>query len=46
MNEKVALLRLESTYYWLGPGLGSKVVVFTPVGSDCRKRLEKLAVGL
>jgi transcriptional regulator with XRE-family HTH domain len=46
MNEKVGLLRLESTHYWLGPRLGSRVAVYTPADSDCRKRLEKLAVGL
>jgi transcriptional regulator with XRE-family HTH domain len=46
MNEKVGLLRLESTYYWLGPRPGPRVTVHTPADSDCRERLEKLAASL
>jgi hypothetical protein len=46
MNEKVGLLRLQSTHYWLGPRLGSRVAVYTPADSDCRERLEKLAAAL
>jgi hypothetical protein len=46
MNEKVGLLRLESTYYWLGPRPGPRAAVHTPADSDCRERLEKLAASL
>jgi hypothetical protein len=43
MNEKVGLLRLDTTNYWLGPRPGSRLVVYAPADRDCRERLEKLA---
>jgi len=43
MNEKVGLLRLESTHYWLGPRPGSRLIVYSPADAECRERLEKLA---
>jgi len=46
MNERVGPLRLESTYYWLGPRPGPRVAVYTPADSDSRERLEKLAADL
>jgi hypothetical protein len=46
MNEKVGLLRLDTTHYWLGPRHGGRLVVYTPADSDSRERLEKLAADL
>jgi transcriptional regulator with XRE-family HTH domain len=46
MHDGVGLLSLETTHYWLGPRPGSRLVVYTPAGPDCRERLEKLAADL
>src|SRR3984885_7436856 len=43
MNEKVGLLRLESTHYWLGPRPGSRLIVYSPADAECRERLAKPA---
>jgi transcriptional regulator with XRE-family HTH domain len=36
------LLRLDYTYLWLGPRLGTRVVSYTPADDQTRKRLESL----
>jgi transcriptional regulator with XRE-family HTH domain len=46
MNEKVGLLRLDTTHYWLGPRPGARLIVYTPADSDSGDRLEKLAANL
>jgi transcriptional regulator with XRE-family HTH domain len=46
MNDKVGLLRLDSTHYWLGPRPGARLIVYTPACLDTRERLEKLAADL
>ncbi len=46
LNEKVGLLRLDTTHYWLGPRPGARLIVYTPADHDSRDRLEKLAAGL
>jgi hypothetical protein len=46
LNEKVGLLRLDSTHYWLGPRPGARLIVYTPADSDSRDGLEKLAASL
>jgi hypothetical protein len=46
MNDKVGLLRLDSTHYWLGPRPGARLIVYTAACRDSRERLEKLAADL
>jgi transcriptional regulator with XRE-family HTH domain len=46
MNEKVGLLKLDSTHYWLGPRPGARLIVYTPACRETRERLEKLAADL
>jgi transcriptional regulator with XRE-family HTH domain len=46
MNEKVGLMRLDSTHYWLGPRPGARLIVYTPACQETRERLEKLAADL
>jgi hypothetical protein len=35
---------LEHTSYWIGPHSGTRVVVYTPLDEETRRRLEKLAL--
>jgi transcriptional regulator with XRE-family HTH domain len=44
MNTHVGLLRLHHTSYWIGPRSGTRVVVYTPLDEEARRRLEKLAL--
>jgi transcriptional regulator with XRE-family HTH domain len=44
MNSHVGLLRLQHTSYWIGPRSGTRVVVYTPLDEEARRRLEKLAL--
>jgi hypothetical protein len=44
MNTHVGLLRLDHTSYWIGPRSGTRVVVYTPLDEEARRRLEKLAL--
>jgi transcriptional regulator with XRE-family HTH domain len=44
MNSHVGLLRLDHTSYWIGPRSGTRVVVYTPLDEEARRRLEKLAL--
>ncbi len=44
MNPHVGLLRLDHTSYWIGPRSGTRVVVYTPLDEEARRRLEKLAL--
>jgi transcriptional regulator with XRE-family HTH domain len=44
MNRHVGLLRLDHTSYWIGPRSGTRVVVYTPLDEEARRRLEKLAL--
>jgi transcriptional regulator with XRE-family HTH domain len=44
MNSHVGLLRLHHTSYWIGPRSGTRVVVYTPLDEEARRRLEKLAL--
>jgi transcriptional regulator with XRE-family HTH domain len=44
MNAAVGLLRLHHTSYWVGPHTGTRVVVYTPLDDEARRRLEKLAL--
>ncbi|HEX3793682.1 MAG TPA: helix-turn-helix transcriptional regulator [Acidimicrobiales bacterium] len=41
-HDAVGLLRLDHSSYWLGPHLGTRLVVFTPTDDEARERLEKL----
>ncbi len=38
----VGLLRLEYTYLWLDPGLGTRIVAYTPADARTAQRLEAL----
>jgi transcriptional regulator with XRE-family HTH domain len=44
MNPHVGLLRLEHTSYWTGPRTGTRMIVYTPLDEEARRRLEKLAL--
>ena len=44
MNPAVGLLRLHHTSYWVGPHSGTRVVVYTPLDDEARRRLEKLSL--
>jgi transcriptional regulator with XRE-family HTH domain len=44
LHDRVGLLRLDHTSYWLGPRAGFRVVVYTPVDEEGRRQLEKLAL--
>jgi hypothetical protein len=37
-------LRLDHASYWIGPQSGTRVVVYTPLDEEARRRLEKLAL--
>jgi hypothetical protein len=37
-------LRLEHTSYWTGPRTGTRMIVYTPLDEEARRRLEKLAL--
>jgi transcriptional regulator with XRE-family HTH domain len=44
INRHVGLLRLDYTNLWFGPGLGTRLVTYTPVDEASKERLEKLAL--
>jgi hypothetical protein len=44
LNEHVGLLRLHHASYWMGPHSGTRVIVYTPLDEEARRRLEKLAL--
>jgi hypothetical protein len=44
INRHVGLLRLDYTNLWFGPGLGTRLVTYTPVDEVSKERLEKLAL--
>jgi transcriptional regulator with XRE-family HTH domain len=44
MSPHVGLLRLDYTSYWMGPHSGTRVIVYTPLDEEARRRLEKLAL--
>jgi transcriptional regulator with XRE-family HTH domain len=44
MNEHVGLLRVHYSSYWLGPRSGPRLVVYSPLDEEARRRLEKLAL--
>ena len=44
LNEHVGLLRVHYSSYWLGPRSGPRLVVYTPLDDEARRRLEKLAL--
>jgi transcriptional regulator with XRE-family HTH domain len=44
INRHVGLLRLDYTNLWFGPGLGTRLVTYTPVDDVSKERLEKLAL--
>ncbi len=44
LNDHVGLLRIHYSSYWLGPRLGPRLVVYTPLDDETRRRLEKLAL--
>jgi hypothetical protein len=44
LNAEVGLLRLDHASYWIGPHLGTRVVVYTPLDDESRRRLEKSAL--
>jgi transcriptional regulator with XRE-family HTH domain len=44
LNEHVGLLRLDYTSYWTGPNSGTRLIVYTPLDDEARRRLEKLAL--
>jgi hypothetical protein len=39
----VGLLRLAYTYLWLDPGLGTRIVTYTPADTRTATKLESLA---
>jgi MmyB-like transcription regulator ligand binding domain len=39
---QVGLLRLDYTYLWLGPSLGTRMITYTPVDEETARRLERL----
>ncbi|MDI5961456.1 helix-turn-helix transcriptional regulator [Streptantibioticus silvisoli] len=42
LNARVGLLNLQHSSMWLGPGNGSRMVVYTPLDDEARTRLEIL----
>jgi len=44
MNDHVGLLRVHYSSYWLGPRSGPRLVVYSPLDDETRRRLEKLAL--
>jgi transcriptional regulator with XRE-family HTH domain len=44
MSSHVGLLRLDHTSYWMGPHSGTRLVVYTPLDEEARRRLEKLVL--
>jgi transcriptional regulator with XRE-family HTH domain len=44
LNDHVGLLRVHYSSYWLGPRSGPRLVVYTPLDDESRRRLEKLAL--
>ncbi|HTR97113.1 MAG TPA: helix-turn-helix transcriptional regulator [Candidatus Acidoferrales bacterium] len=40
----VGLLKLEYTYLWLGQRIGTRIVTYSPVDEETRKRLDRLQV--
>ncbi len=46
MHPTAGLLRLEYTYLWLDPGLGTRIVTYTPADARTAARLESLGRAL
>jgi transcriptional regulator with XRE-family HTH domain len=42
LHPTAGLLRLEYTYLWLDPGLGTRIVTYTPADARSAQRLEQL----
>jgi hypothetical protein len=42
LHPTAGLLRLEYTYLWLDPGLGTRIVTYTPADARTAARLESL----